>query len=151
MTILPSHPTTIKAQQNNTSQTPKLNSTQTLFKYMYRMMQREVYSSSAYSHVAEAAALDQVAALAAESAVAVFGVGGCCMCHAVERLFRGMGVSPAVHQLDRHAEAALCRLLGGCPVVFVGGKLLGAVDQVMASHINGSLVPLLKDAGALWL
>jgi len=25
------------------------------------------------------------------------------------------------------------------------------MDRVMAAHINGSLVPLLKEAGALWL
>ena len=37
------------------------------------------------------------------------------------------------------------------PVVFIGGRLVGAMDRVMAAHINGSLVPLLKEAGALWL
>jgi glutaredoxin 3 len=35
--------------------------------------------------------------------------------------------------------------------VFVGGKFLGGVETLMACHINGSLVPLLKDAEALWL
>jgi glutaredoxin 3 len=46
------------------------------------------------------------------------------------------------------------RLLGNStslPVVFIGGKLVGSMDRVLAFHINGSLVPLLKDAGALWL
>ena len=46
------------------------------------------------------------------------------------------------------------RLLGttnAVPVVFIGAKLVGTMDHVMASHINGSLVPLLKEAGALWL
>ncbi|MBA0689036.1 hypothetical protein Goari_006786 [Gossypium aridum] len=46
------------------------------------------------------------------------------------------------------------RLLGNSqavPVVFIGGKLIGSMDRVMASHINGTLVPLLKEAGALWL
>ncbi|CAI9099659.1 OLC1v1036513C1 [Oldenlandia corymbosa var. corymbosa] len=37
------------------------------------------------------------------------------------------------------------------PAVFVGGKFLGGIETVMACHINGTLVPLLKDAGALWL
>uniref|UniRef100_M4CTR6 Aminotransferase class I/classII large domain-containing protein n=1 Tax=Brassica campestris TaxID=3711 RepID=M4CTR6_BRACM len=67
-------------------------------------------------------------------------------------------------QLDLHPyggdiQRALIRLLGcsgasspgALPVVFIGGKLVGAMDRVMASHVNGSLVPLLKDAGALWL
>ncbi|KMT07395.1 hypothetical protein BVRB_6g150210 [Beta vulgaris subsp. vulgaris] len=83
------------------------------------------------------------------------------MCHAVKRLFCGMGVNPTVYELDqdpkgREIEKALIRLLGTnysppVPVVFIGGKLVGAMDRVMASHINGSLVPLLKEAGALWL
>lgn len=76
-----------------------------------------------------------------------------------------MGVNPTVHELDedpirgKDMEKALMRLLGmSCssaaavlPVVFIGGKLVGSMDRVMASHINGTLVPLLKDAGALWL
>ncbi|GMN49313.1 hypothetical protein TIFTF001_018481 [Ficus carica] len=103
--------------------------------------------------------LERVARLAAESAVVVFSVSSCCMCHAVKRLFCGMGVNPTVYELDhdprgKDIEQALMRLLGtpnAVPVVFIGGKLVGAMDRVMASHINGSLVPLLKEAGALWL
>ncbi|KAG6490611.1 glutaredoxin-C5-like [Zingiber officinale] len=106
--------------------------------------------------------LNRVERLASESAVVVFSVSTCCMCHAVKRLFCGMGVSPAVVELDHEPHGddmarALARLLG-ChgpsavvPVVFIGGKLVGAMDRVMAAHINGSLVPLLKQAGALWL
>ncbi|PON51875.1 Glutaredoxin-like [Parasponia andersonii] len=103
--------------------------------------------------------LERVARLAAESAVVVFSVSSCCMCHAVKRLFCGMGVNPTVYELDhdprgKDIERALMRLLGtstALPVVFIGGKLVGGMDRVMASHINGTLVPLLKDAGALWL
>lgn len=101
--------------------------------------------------------LEQVARLASESAVVIFSLSGCCMCHAVKQLFCGMGVSPTVYELDldprgKEIEWALSRLLGSSvPVVFIGGKLIGAMDHVMASHINGTLVPLLKEAGALWL
>lgn len=97
--------------------------------------------------------------LASENAVVIFSVSSCCMCHAIKRLFCGMGVNPTVYELDheplgKEMEKALIRLLSTSspvPVVFVGGKLVGAMDRVMASHINGSLVPLLKEAGALWL
>ncbi|KAB2599082.1 glutaredoxin-C1-like [Pyrus ussuriensis x Pyrus communis] len=103
--------------------------------------------------------LERVARLASKSAVVIFSVSSCCMCHAVKRLFCGMGVNPTVYELDqdprgKEIERALMRLLGtssAVPVVFIGGKLIGAMDRVMASHINGSLVPLLKEAGALWL
>ncbi|KAJ0229075.1 Glutaredoxin-C8 [Hirschfeldia incana] len=111
--------------------------------------------------------LARIESMAAENAVVIFSLSTCCMCHVVKRLFRGLGVSPAVHELDLHPHGAdihraLLRLLGcssggastspgALPVVFIGGKMVGAMERVMASHINGSLVPLLKDAGALWL
>ncbi|KAF3506117.1 hypothetical protein F2Q69_00000563 [Brassica cretica] len=110
--------------------------------------------------------LVRVESMASENAVVIFSVSTCCMCHAVSGLFRGMGVSPGVHELDLHPygveiNRALLRLLGcssgtstspgGLPVVFIGGKMVGSMERVMASHINGSLVPLLKDAGALCL
>jgi glutaredoxin 3 len=68
-------------------------------------------------------------------------------------------VNPTVYELDHdprgeEIEKALMRLLGNStsvPVVFIGGKLIGAMERVMASHISGTLVPLLKEAGALWL
>ncbi|XP_041004223.1 glutaredoxin-C1-like [Juglans microcarpa x Juglans regia] len=103
--------------------------------------------------------LELIERLASENAVVIFSMSTCCMCHAIKRLFCGMGVNPTVHELDedprgKDMERALMRLLGNSsavPVVFIGGKLVGAMDRVMASHINGSLVPLLKEAGALWL
>ncbi|KAK8673397.1 hypothetical protein V6N13_111735 [Hibiscus sabdariffa] len=103
--------------------------------------------------------LERIERLASGNAVVIFSVSSCCMCHAIKRLFCGMGVNPAVIELDqdprgRDMEKALIRLLGASPavpVVFIGGKLVGAMDRVMASHINGTLVPLLKQAGALWL
>jgi glutaredoxin len=37
------------------------------------------------------------------------------------------------------------------PAVFIGGRLVGGLDRLMAMHIAGELVPVLKQAGALWL
>ncbi|KAK8561538.1 hypothetical protein V6N13_149291 [Hibiscus sabdariffa] len=103
--------------------------------------------------------IERVVQLASESAVVIFSVSSCCMCHAAKRLFCGLGVNPTVYELDQEPrrqemEKALSRLLDSSqtvPVVFIGGKLIGAMDRVMGSHINGTLVPLLKEAGALWL
>ncbi|GJT36566.1 glutaredoxin-C1-like protein [Tanacetum coccineum] len=99
--------------------------------------------------------LHRIERLASENAVVIFSLSSCCMCHAIKRLFCGMGVNPTVYELDheplgKEMEKALMRLLGTgspVPIVFVGGKLVGAMDRVMASHINGTLVPLLKEAG----
>ncbi|XP_076943864.1 glutaredoxin-C1-like [Bidens hawaiensis] len=103
--------------------------------------------------------LHRIERLAAENPVVIFSLSSCCMCHVIKRLFCGMGVNPTVYELDqqplgKEMEKALMWLMGTTsplPVVFVGGKLVGAMDRVMASHINGTLVPLLKEAGALWL
>lgn len=101
--------------------------------------------------------------LASDNAVVIFSMSTCCMCHAIKRLFFGMGVNPTVYELDqdltlgKEIEKALMLQMGAVssdlpvPVVFIGGKLVGAMDTVLASHINGTLVPLLKQAGALWL
>jgi glutaredoxin-like protein len=93
-----------------------------------------------------------------ESPVVVVGRRACCLSHVVKRLLQGLGVNPAVHEVAD--EAALARFVlpagGGeeaaaLPAVFVGGKLLGGLDRLMAVHISGELVPILKKAGALWL
>ncbi|RCV09480.1 hypothetical protein SEVIR_2G037300v4 [Setaria viridis] len=109
------------------------------------------------------AVYERVARMASGNAVVVFSASGCCMCHVVKRLLLGLGVGPTVYELDqlgssgggREIQAALAQLLPpgqpAVPVVFVGGRLLGGVEKVMACHINGTLVPLLKQAGALWL
>ncbi|KAI4372058.1 hypothetical protein MLD38_010342 [Melastoma candidum] len=113
---------------------------------------------------------DAVSRLASGNAVVLFSMTGCCMCTVAKRLLFGLGVGPMVIELDelggeggggiessRDIEAVLFRLAddGGkkqpVPAVFVGGKFLGGIETLMASHINGTLVPLLKDAGALWL
>lgn len=120
--------------------------------------------SKCWIHSYEEAAVERIGKLVSENAVVIFSVSSCCMCHAIKKLFSGMGVNPTVYELDedpisgKDIEKALWRIFLGSsssssavPVVFIGGKLVGAMDTVMASHINGTLVPLLKEAGALWL
>ncbi|WVZ20642.1 hypothetical protein V8G54_007964 [Vigna mungo] len=93
------------------------------------------------------------------NAVVVFSVTDCCMSTVAKRLLFSLGVGPIVVELDEQANGAgirsvLNQLAGAqqpVPAVFIGGKFLGGVQTLMASHINGTLVPLLKEAGALWL
>ncbi|OWM77404.1 glutaredoxin-C9-like [Punica granatum] len=100
-----------------------------------------------------------------ENPVIVFGRYGCCMCHVVTRLLLGLGVNPTLYEVLEEDEAALVgelsRMVGHndnngsnnlqFPTVFVGGRLFGGLDKVMATHISGELVPILREAGALWL
>ncbi|KAK9106975.1 hypothetical protein Syun_022986 [Stephania yunnanensis] len=96
--------------------------------------------------------------LASQKAVVIFSKSSCCMCHAIKTLFYDLDVNPAIHELDedpngREMEKALQRL--GCnpsvPTMFIGGKLVNSTNTIMSLHLGGSLVPMLKEAGALWL
>ncbi|KAJ0977604.1 hypothetical protein J5N97_013112 [Dioscorea zingiberensis] len=103
--------------------------------------------------------MDRVMRLASQKAVVIFSVSTCCMCHTMKRFFCELGVNPYIHELDedtkgKEIERVLAKLLGRnppVPVVFIGGKLIGPTDKVMSLHLSGNLVPLLRDAGALWL
>lgn len=97
------------------------------------------------------------------NAVIVIGKRGCCMSHVVKRLLQGLGVNPAVYEVEEEEEEDVVNQLesisggGGegrrvqLPVVFIGGQLFGGLDRIMATHITGELTPILKEAGALWL
>ncbi|XP_062105917.1 glutaredoxin-C9-like [Humulus lupulus] len=103
--------------------------------------------------------------LVTDNAVMVFVRRGCCMGHVVKHLLLGHGVNPAVYEVDEAEEVGLVKELetiaagdsgkalppAQFPAVFIGGKFFGGLDRVMAAHISGELVPLLKEAGALWL
>ncbi|KAG2717438.1 hypothetical protein I3760_03G175400 [Carya illinoinensis] len=104
---------------------------------------------------------EDMLSMVSESAVIVFARRGCCMGHVVRRLLLGLGVNPAVYEVDEKDEAAVVKELElirngkdgkvQFPSVFIGGSLFGGLDRVMATHISGDLIPILKDAGALWL
>jgi glutaredoxin 3 len=103
--------------------------------------------------------MDAVTKLASLRAVVVFSKSSCCMSHTVTRLFIDLGVNPAVHDLDedtkgREMERALAKLLGrnpAVPAVFIGGKLVGSTDKIMSLHMSGNLIPMLRNAGAIWV
>ncbi|XP_023533950.1 glutaredoxin-C9-like [Cucurbita pepo subsp. pepo] len=102
-----------------------------------------------------------VSASVSESAAIVFARRGCCMSHVVKRLLLGLGANPAVYEVEEDEESgvveeleAIAQLGKGkveLPAVFIGGALFGGLERVMATHISGDLVPILKQAGALWL
>ncbi|KAH1217731.1 Monothiol glutaredoxin-S10 [Glycine max] len=102
--------------------------------------------------------MDRVTQMASERPVVIFSRSSCCMCHTIKTLFSDFGVHPNVHELDEiprgnDIEQALSRL--GCspsvPVVFIGGELVGGANEVMSLHLNRSLIPMLRRAGALWM
>ncbi|KAJ0960120.1 hypothetical protein J5N97_000093 [Dioscorea zingiberensis] len=105
---------------------------------------------------------EMVRQLGSCNAVVVFSASGCPMCTVAERLLFSLswphhrGAGPPRGGAG-HKEEVLRELADGqgqqqpVPAVFIGGKFLGGVEALMACHINGNLVPLLKHSGALWL
>lgn len=113
----------------------------------------------------ELSAKDTVRTAVSENSVIVLARRGCCMCHVVKRLLNGHGVNPSVFEFEEEEENDVVKELETIvvendrkdkrrvqfPAVFIGGKMFGGLDQVMATHITGELIPVLKQAGALWL
>ncbi|PHT55898.1 Glutaredoxin-C9 [Capsicum baccatum] len=105
------------------------------------------------------------AKLIGENAVLIISMSECCMCVIVKSLLVSLGVNPKVFNVDEEEKTSVLMKLskmnegassgtGGpweLPAVYIGGKYLGGVDKVMESHINGELVPMLREVGALWL
>ncbi|XP_058082854.1 glutaredoxin-C1-like [Magnolia sinica] len=105
--------------------------------------------------------MDQVMGLAGQNALVIFSNSSCCMCHSIKRLFIELGAHAIVYELDvdprgKEMEKALVRLLGRrspLPAVFIGGKLVGSTNEVMALQLNRNraLMTLLREAGAIWV
>ncbi|CAH1417492.1 unnamed protein product [Lactuca virosa] len=106
------------------------------------------------------AVYERVHHLANGNAVVLFSVSGCCMGHVAKQLLLGLGVGPTVVELDKETTGVeihdlLYRLAAGNdqqqPILAIsfGGKFLGGIKTLIACHINDTLVPLLKDAGAM--
>ncbi|KAH1046452.1 hypothetical protein J1N35_037236 [Gossypium stocksii] len=102
--------------------------------------------------------MERVTKLASEKPVVIFSKSSCCMSHTIKTLFYDLGVYPTVHELDEipggcEIEQTLLRL--GCnpsvPAVFIGGELVGGANKIMSLHLNRSLIPMLRQVGALWV
>ncbi|KAG7652967.1 Glutaredoxin [Arabidopsis suecica] len=90
-----------------------------------------------------------------ENAVVVFARRGCCMGHVAKRLLLTHGVNPLVVEIgeedDNNNYDNIISDKEKLPMMYIGGKLFGGLENLMAAHINGDLVPTLRQAGALWL
>ncbi|KAI4311204.1 hypothetical protein MLD38_036116 [Melastoma candidum] len=101
---------------------------------------------------------DKVSKMVKEKPAVIFSKSTCCMSHTIKMLFSDFGANVTVYELDempkgKEIEQDLARrgYNPPVPVVFIGGELVGGTNEVMSLHINRSLVPMLKRAGALWV
>ena len=102
--------------------------------------------------------MDAVRELVHEKAVVIFSKSSCCISHSMKQLICGYGANPTVYELDemsngQEIEKALKKM--GCkpsvPAVFIGERLIGGANEVLSLQVQGTLVPLLMEAGAMWI
>lgn len=102
--------------------------------------------------------MDTVISMVAEKPVVIFSKSTCCLSHSVTTLIRNFGANPIVYELDKMSngqqiESELLQM--GCkpsvPAVFIGQQFIGGSKKIMSLHVRNQLVPMLKDAGAIWI
>ncbi|GAB2302378.1 Monothiol glutaredoxin-S1 [Dionaea muscipula] len=96
--------------------------------------------------------------LVGERPVVIFSKSCCCVSYSMKQLIASYGANPTVHELDeipngRDIERALQSM--GCkptvPVVFIGQKFVGGANELISLQVRGKLVPMLMEAGAIWV
>ncbi|KAF5194534.1 Glutaredoxin-c9 [Thalictrum thalictroides] len=105
----------------------------------------------------------RVKGMVQENAVVLIGKRGCCMCQVMKYLLLLLEVNPIVCDVEEGDAIGVVDELVTIgndkgkvsrpefPCVYIGGKLFGDMEKLMAAHISGELRPTLKEAGALWL
>ncbi|XAR70469.1 hypothetical protein NMG60_11027323 [Bertholletia excelsa] len=97
--------------------------------------------------------MDKVTRLASENGVVIFSKSTCCLCYSVDILFLEIEVKLLIYGIYQDLEGGkwemeqgLVRLGCSSPVsaVFIGGKLVGSINEVMSLHLSGSLIPPFK-------
>mmetsp|Transcript_40599 Transcript_40599/g.67999 ORF Transcript_40599/g.67999 Transcript_40599/m.67999 type:complete len:104 (-) Transcript_40599:679-990(-) len=86
--------------------------------------------------------------------VMVYSKTYCPFCDKTKKLFKDLGVTPKVVELDKTADgdamqAELAKISGqrSVPNVFIGGKHVGGNDDTHTAHRNGELTKMLQAAG----
>ncbi|CAI5470024.1 unnamed protein product [Closterium sp. NIES-64] len=74
----------------------------------------------------------------------------------VKSVLHGLGVRPSVCELDKEydgeeLEDAVASMIGShtIPALFVNGRFVGGLDDVISMNYNRDLIPILQEAGAL--
>ncbi|KAH7666933.1 Glutaredoxin and related proteins protein [Dioscorea alata] len=100
------------------------------------------------------------------SMVVIVGRRGCDMNFVAQRLLERLKAYPTMYEVSEEfvARMTLMRNLGRTlrgdyktlvaplfPMIFIWGKLVGGLDQLIDIHVTGKLIPMLKEACAILL
>ncbi|KAL8143085.1 hypothetical protein V2J09_016117 [Rumex salicifolius] len=102
--------------------------------------------------------MESLKELVGESPLVIFSSSSCCMSHSVKQLIVSYGANATVYELDQihngqEIDKALKKI--GCkpsvPAVFIGQGFVGGAKEVFSLQLQGKLMPILKEAGAIWV
>ncbi|CAK9860266.1 unnamed protein product [Sphagnum jensenii] len=104
------------------------------------------------------AVVAKVQQLIQENPLIVLSKTFCPCCAQVKQLLKSLGATGKIIEVNNEndggaMQAALVEISKQhtVPNIFIKGKHLGGCDDTVAAHRNGTLLPLLKDAGALMI
>ncbi|KAK9733629.1 hypothetical protein RND81_04G080100 [Saponaria officinalis] len=102
--------------------------------------------------------MDVVKHLVRERPVVIFSKTGCPVSHSMKQLISSFGANPTVYELDQMANGhdieRTLQMLGRRPCVpsiFIGGNFVGGPNDLISLQVQGRLVQMLMDAGAIWV
>ncbi|KAL2944567.1 Monothiol glutaredoxin-S1, partial [Bienertia sinuspersici] len=92
--------------------------------------------------------MDIVNRLVEQRPLVIFSRSSCCISHSVMQLINSYGANATIYQLDemsngQEVDKALQRL-------GLRRRLVGGAKEIISLQIQGRLVPMLKEAGAIW-
>ncbi|KMT05942.1 hypothetical protein BVRB_7g164320 [Beta vulgaris subsp. vulgaris] len=80
------------------------------------------------------------------------------MSHSMKQLISSYGANATVYELDETAdgneiEKALQRLgqAPSVPALFIGQRYVGGAKEIISLQVQGRLVPMLREAKAIWV
>lgn len=102
--------------------------------------------------------MESVRNLVNEKPLVIFSKNSCCVSHSMKQLMSGYGANATIYELDEipngnELEKGLTSM--GCkpsvPTIFIGNNFIGGSNEILSLQIQGKLVPMLIEAGAIWV
>ncbi|KNA23505.1 hypothetical protein SOVF_024300 [Spinacia oleracea] len=102
--------------------------------------------------------MEVVRQLVNDKQLVIFSKSSCCVSHSMKQLISSYGANATVYELDelpngKEIEKGLLSMGNkpSVPAIFIGQKFVGGSNEILSLQIQGKLVPLLIEAGAIWV
>ncbi|KAH7668609.1 Glutaredoxin and related proteins protein [Dioscorea alata] len=82
------------------------------------------------------------------SIVVIVDRRACYMSYVAQRLLERLKAYSTMYEVSEDNKTLVVPLF---PVVLIGEKLVGGLDRLIAIHLTGEFIPMLKTADAIWL